>query len=342
MTVSEAVETVVVPASLNGERVDKILAQSLEDVTRTLVQRWIKEGRVLIGDHVCKGKERVPTGTQVVVTRGQELITRAEPDDSVPFSVCYEDESILVVNKPAGVVVHPARGHAQGTLVNGILSLGSFKFEEDEASDDDETSSGEHFRPGIVHRIDKDTSGLLVVAKTSSAREALKEQFAKHTIRRSYVALVYGVPELGKIETAHGRDPRSRLRFTTRVREGKRAVTWIRRAEPLAQGSAALVECELETGRTHQIRVHLLECRGTPLLADAVYRRPVHELDSRVGLVAEQLGRQALHARTLGIVHPESGKELYFESDLPDDFQAARESLLAMPAALGPSRNKRG
>lgn len=333
-------EAVTVPPELHGERADKILAQLVQRVTRALVQRWLVEGLVAVGGKPLRGKERLSAGTKIEFFRGEELPTRAVPDETVPFRICFEDEALLVVDKPAGIVVHPSRGHAGGTLVNGLLSHGGFEFD-----DEGDPSAGplRHFRPGIVHRIDKETSGLLVVAKTAPVREALKAQFAVHTILRSYSALTYGVPKLGRIETLFGRDKHSRIRFTTRVSQGKRAVTLVTRADPLAGGSAAYVECSLETGRTHQIRVHLTECGGAPLLADSTYRKPERGLDQRVVEVSDNLGRQALHARTLGFKHPLSGIDLFFEAPFPSDFEQALRSLQGLSAAaVDAPRNRRG
>jgi len=183
-------------------------------------------------------------------------------------------------------------------------------------------------RPGIVHRIDKDTSGLLVVAKTDASREALKAQLAAHTAERAYLALTLGVPSARTIRTSYGRDRRSRLRFSSRLREGKPAVTHVKVLEKLAGGRAAYVECRLETGRTHQIRVHLSEQAKTPLLADALYgQRPG---DPALLGVSEALGRQALHAAVLGFVHPVTGERLRFEAPAPADFARALAALRAL------------
>jgi 23S rRNA pseudouridine1911/1915/1917 synthase len=182
-----------------------------------------------------------------------------------------------------------------------------------------------------VHRIDKETSGLLVVAKTAAAREALKVQLAAHTAERVYVALTLGVPASTTLRTHYGRDRRSRLRFTSRVKEGKLAVTHVKVLERLAGGRAALVECRLETGRTHQIRVHLSEQQKTPLFADSLYGRRPHDAD--LAGVSTALGRQALHARVLGFSHPSSGERLRFEVPPPPDFAAALAALRALGAA---------
>jgi 23S rRNA pseudouridine1911/1915/1917 synthase len=232
-----------------------------------------------------------------------------------------------VVAKPAGVVVHPARGHRQGTLVSGLIARPGFSV----APADDRDPEGK-LRPGIVHRIDKDTSGLLVVAKDAATREGLKRQLADHSVSRVYHALTVGVPRSERIETAYGRHPRSRLRFTSRLEHGKRAVTNVRVLETFQGGAAAWVECRLETGRTHQIRVHLSERSGTPLLADALYGSP--PAHARLRALAAELGRQALHARTLGFIHPISGAPLSFDSALPDDMGAA---LAGLRSVLGPS-----
>jgi 23S rRNA pseudouridine1911/1915/1917 synthase len=183
-------------------------------------------------------------------------------------------------------------------------------------------------RPGIVHRIDKDTSGLLVVAKTVLAREGLKRQLADHSVERTYRALTHGVPTVGRIQTLHARHPRSRLKFTAATTRGRQAVTHVAVVEVLAGGRAALVECRLETGRTHQIRVHLAETLMRPLLADPVYGRASGHPDLR--LVEETLGRHALHAGVLGFLHPRSGERLRFEAPLPPDMQQALSSLRAL------------
>jgi 23S rRNA pseudouridine1911/1915/1917 synthase len=282
----------------------------------------------------------VAAGAVLEVEIGRELTTLAEPDASVPFGVLFEDAHLIVVDKPAGVVVHPARGHRTGTLVSGLIARPGFL-----VAPADERDQAGHLRPGIVHRIDKDTSGVLVVAKDAATREGLKRQLAEHTMTRVYQALTRGVPREGRIETSYGRDPRSRLRFTSRLEQGKRAVTSVALLESFGARRAARVECRLETGRTHQIRVHLAEQAGTPLLADALYagqaRRasgPLPAADPAAELallgIERGLGRHALHARVLGFLHPITRQALLFESPLPADFAAALESLRQLgPAA---------
>lgn len=315
----------VLGAEQRRERVDKVLARLLPDVSRSTVQRWIEEGRVLVDGQSCRARDSVSAGSAIEVEAGPPPPSEADPDPSVVLEVCYEDEQLLVVNKPAGLVVHPARGHRTGTLVNGLLARPGFTLPS--ADPDDEQGS---LRPGIVHRIDKDTSGLLVVAKDERAREGLKQQLAQHTVERAYLALTVGTPAAGTIKTLHARDPKSRLRFTSRTREGKPAVTHVRVLERLAEGRAAFIECRLETGRTHQIRVHLSEQSKTPLLSDAVYGSRVSTAKD-IADIAAALGRQALHAAVLGFVHPISGESLRFEAPAPPDFAQALAALRALP-----------
>jgi len=315
----------VLGAEQRRERVDKVLAGLLPDVSRVTVQRWIEEGRVQVDGKPCRARDSVSAGSQIEVEFGPPQLSEADPDPSVVLDVCYEDPHLLVVNKPAGLVVHPARGHRSGTLVNGLLARPGFSLPAPDP--DDEQGS---LRPGIVHRIDKDTSGLLVVAKDDRTREGLKTQLAEHSVERAYLALTVGTPTLATIRSLHARDPKSRLRFTSRTSEGKTAVTHVRVLERLASGRAAFIECRLETGRTHQIRVHLSEQSKTPLLADAVYGgRPSMAPD--LAEIAATLGRQALHAAVLGFVHPISGEALRFEAPPPPDFAHALESLRALP-----------
>ena len=306
------------------ERVDKVLARFLSDVSRVTVQRWIEEGRVQVDGKPCRARDSVTAGNRIEVEAGPPPPSDADPDPSVVLDVRYEDEHLLVVNKPAGLVVHPARGHRTGTMVNGLLARPGFSLPSPDPLD--EQSS---MRPGIVHRIDKDTSGLLVVAKDDRTREGLKAQLAAHSVERAYLAITVGTPQNGAIRSLHGRDPKSRLRFTSRVKAGKTAVTHVAVLERLAAGRAAFIECRLETGRTHQIRVHLSEQTKTPLLADAVYGgRP--SMAPELLQIAEALGRQALHAAVLGFVHPISNELLRFEAGLPADFARALADLRAL------------
>jgi len=307
-----------------GSRVDRFLvvafAREGETVSRAELQRWIEHGRVTSGGRALKAAEKLREGEALAVDPEGAALSSAEPDASVPFDVLYVDDAIVVVNKPPGVVVHPARGHESGTLVNGLLARGLF---DASLLDGDERDATGHVRPGVVHRIDKGTSGVLVVARTGAAREALKAQFQAHTIGREYVALCVGEVNEGTIASLHGRHPTDRLRFTTRVTTGKRAVTHVRVIERFGK-VATYVACTLETGRTHQIRVHLAES-GTPVLGDPLYGKPPKDEDLR--RMAEALGHQALHARLLAFVHPTTGERVTFVSEVAPDLSAAVERL---------------
>ena len=246
--------------------------------------------------------------------------TRAAPDASVPFDVLHVDEAVVVLGKPAGVVVHPAKGHATGTLVNGLLARGFFSSWPTHHADGEDPDNEESYsRPGIVHRLDKDTSGVMVVARTPAAREHLKVQFADHSIDREYIAIAAGAVKTQVFQTLHGRHPTERIRFSGRVTTGKNAITHVEALEQFGQ-LATLVRCRLETGRTHQIRVHLAEA-GNPLIGDSLYGKPPKERELRQ--IVKELNRQALHARLLGFSHPTTGKRMQFTTEPPDDFRQA-------------------
>lgn len=254
----------------------------------------------------------------------------AEPQpEAIPLTVVFEDAHLIVVDKPAGMVVHPAPGAWTGTLVNALLAH----------CGDTLSGIGGEKRPGIVHRIDKDTSGLLVVAKSDAAHQGLAAQFAAHDLERSYTALVWGRPDRRnarmaglpavsfepgwvRVETTIGRSRTDRKKMAVNVSGGRRAVTRFHRIEDL--GPCSLVECRLETGRTHQIRVHLTHL-GHPLVGDQAYGRqrvPPASLEETAREALAQFPRQALHARTLGFVHPVTGENVQFSSELPDDLAA--------------------
>jgi 23S rRNA pseudouridine1911/1915/1917 synthase len=293
---------------------DRFLASSLS-ASRSELQRWIENGAVTLdGSVVKKASERLREGAKIQVTPEPPATTDAEPDAAVKFEVVHIDDAVIVINKPAGLVVHPARGHASGTLVNGLLALGVF-----DAADEGVKGS---LRPGIVHRLDKGTTGLMVVARSSEAREHLKAQFSVHSIEREYVAIAVGDVQAKTFDTLHGRHPTDRLRFSSRVTTGKRAVTHVRPLKHFAH--ATLISCRLETGRTHQIRVHLAD-GGTPLLGDELYGKPPKDLDLRA--IGKALNRPALHARVLGFVHPLTQKQVHFEAEPPADFERALAQL---------------
>jgi 23S rRNA pseudouridine1911/1915/1917 synthase len=317
----------VVPREASGARLDRFLvaafAASEDPPSRAELQRWIEQGRVRVNGIAKKAADKLREGAEIVVEPEPPPRTSAAPEPGIDFEVVYQDDDLVVLDKPPGLVVHPARGHESGTLVNGLLALGLFSLE---AMSDAYDAQG-NLRPGIVHRLDKGTSGIMVVARTPRAREKLKAQFSEHSIEREYEALCVGDVLPRVFRTLHGRHPTDRLRFTTHVRDGKRAITHVRVAQRLAEGRATHVRCRLETGRTHQIRVHLAES-GTPILADPLYGKPPKDPELRA--IAEGLGHQALHARLLGFTHPRTGERMRFESLPPRDFTSALEKLRAL------------
>jgi 23S rRNA pseudouridine1911/1915/1917 synthase len=307
----------VVAADAVGRRLDLFLAGEIAEVSRSQLARQIGEGAVTVNGVVDPPSRKLRAG-DVVVWTPPPVATTEILAEAIPLSVVHEDEWLVVVDKPAGLVVHPAPGHEGGTLVNALL-----------AHCHDLRGIGGELRPGIVHRIDKDTSGLLVIAKDDQTMRALGAAFKAHDIDRIYDALVVGRPPGagGRIDTLHGRDPRDRKKFSIRVKAGRRAVTDWRVVERLA--GAARVEAELETGRTHQVRVHLAAL-GCPLLGDQTYGRPPRDLELRA--IGAALGRQALHARTLGFEHPATGQKVSFSAPPPADFQRALAALRALAA----------
>ncbi|MGD0836119.1 MAG: RluA family pseudouridine synthase [Polyangia bacterium] len=314
---AESLPTVsfTVSAGEVGLRLDVVLVAHVTGVSRTQLARQIGEAAVTVNGAKAAPSQKVRAGDRVVWAPPPARPVGL-PAQDLPLQVIYEDESLVVVDKPVGMVVHPAAGHEDGTLVNALLHRCA-----------DLRGIGGELRPGIVHRIDKDTSGLLVVAKDEATMVALGADFKIHRIRRIYDALVAGRPvhSSGRIETLHGRDPHDRKKFSIKVKTGKRAVTGWRLVEDL--GKAARLQAELETGRTHQVRVHFA-AMGCPLLADATYGRPPR--DEEVRAIAKQLGRHALHARLLGFHHPKTGGYLEFESEMPADMAVALQALRAL------------
>jgi 23S rRNA pseudouridine1911/1915/1917 synthase len=299
-----------------GERLDRFLAQRL-GVSRSRITAAIREGLILLDGAPSSPDKKLRGGERVTIS--PEALAEPEPLDPLTpreaeIEILYEDSAVVVVDKPAGLVVHPAHGHADDTLLNALSARGIRL-----------AVVGDGRRPGVVHRLDMDTSGVLVLAKTRAALLSLVGQFSAHTTERVYRALTYGVPEpaAGTIEAPIGRHPRDRKRFAV-VPGGRQAVTHYRVLEALPPGEpwAALVECRLETGRTHQVRVHLAH-RGHPLLGDEVYGSRA----SRRASAGLPLEGQALHARLLAFDHPESGERLSFTSEPPPVFTKTLELL---------------
>ena len=276
-----------IPPEMAGERLDKVLAGSLPDYSRNRLKTWVEAGAVMVDGKVTKARYLLRGGESIKVFPQEMPEQFAFSPENIPLDVVYEDDAIIVINKPPGLVVHPAAGNWSGTLLNGLL----FKYPELKSLP----------RAGIVHRLDKDTSGLMVVARTAQAQTSLVRQLQDRTVGRRYLAWVWGgAPSQGKVLASVGRDQRDRLKMAAGSPQGKPAATLFRRLakSTFLESPLALLECRLETGRTHQIRVHL-ESLGFPLLGDPVYCK-------KTPGVAKSLPfeRQALHAFALSLQHP--------------------------------------
>lgn len=288
-----------------GERIDKwISGFTEEDVSRTQIQAWIRGGHVLVNGNPVKPNYKLQHEDRLVIHIPEPEELSIEPED-IALDIVYEDSDVIVVNKPRGMVVHPAPGHASGTLVNALMYHCK-----------DLSGINGVLRPGIVHRIDKDTSGLLMAAKNDKAHASLAAQLKNHSVNRKYRAAVHGIVshEQGTIEAPIGRDPSDRKLFTVTDRNSKHAVTHFVLLEQMKNHS--LLELKLETGRTHQIRVHM-KYIGHPIVGD-----PVYSHSKRSGIAG-----QALHAGVLGFEHPRSGEWLEFEAPLPDDMDKLLQRL---------------
>ena len=307
---------VAISADQVGQRLDRAITACTQGLSRERVKALLDAGAITRADGRPVGTPslKISEPFDLTIALPAAVPAEAEPQD-IPLSIAFEDEHIIVVDKPAGLVVHPANGNPDGTLVNALLHHCEGQL----------SGIGGVARPGIVHRIDKDTSGLIVAAKTTAAHEGLAKQFADHSITRAYLCMTNGmpVPPVGTVDASLARSPHDRKKIAVvRAPHAKRAVTHYKLLEPL--NNAALVECRLETGRTHQVRVHMAHL-GHPLLGDPVYARG----SSRHKKLLQSLGfaRQALHAARLGFIHPVTGERHEFKSDLPRDMQELFTSL---------------
>jgi len=299
-----------------GERLDKLVAARCPDLSRARAQQLIRAGLVEVEGRAAAASDRPPPGSRVIVR-----IPRIAPPSLGPIPldlpVLYDDAELVVIDKPAGIAVHPGAGGEGATIVHGLLH-----------QVEDLRGVGGELRPGIVHRLDKDTSGCLVVAKTEAALRALQAQFKARAVEKRYLALVHGdPPDRLELATAYGRHPVHRKRFSSRVKEGKRAVT--RFSVVARTAGAALLEVELLTGRTHQIRAHLAD-HGWPIFCDALYggaRREGPNAAAQIRGAARLLGRQGLHARRLAFDHPVSGARVVCVAPVPADLRAALREL---------------
>jgi 23S rRNA pseudouridine1911/1915/1917 synthase len=332
---AETRRDLVVPDDGAPERLDRVLARAVPDLSRSRLQALIRDGRVTVADAVVRDPS-VKAGAGARIALIVPAAVAAEPEaEAIALAVVYEDDDLVVIDKPAGLVVHPAAGHARGTLVNALIAH----------CGDSLSGIGGVRRPGIVHRLDKDTSGLLVVAKNDRAHGALAAQFADHgrsgPLERAYLAPVWGVPEprRGRVSTDLGRSPQNREKMAVLATgRGRAAITHYAVEEVFAANSAtagapplaSLVRCSLETGRTHQIRVHMAHL-GHPLLGDATYGAGFKTKANRLPAPAQEaladLGRQALHAAVLGFKHPSTGEPLRFESAPPPDLARLMQAL---------------
>lgn len=304
-----------------GQRLDKALSLLIEDLSRTRLQQLIEEGHVIVnGNIVTEPKHKVALGDHIQITIPPSIDAIPQAED-IPLEILYEDKDLLVLNKPAGLVVHPGAGNAEHTLVNALLAH----------CPDDLSGIGGVKRPGIVHRLDKDTSGLMMVAKNDFAHQHLSAQFAERHLSRTYFAFVVGclVPRKGEIHGNIGRSTHNRQKMAVHRIGGRTAITLYETIETYIYKDriiASLVQCKLMTGRTHQIRVHLTH-KGHPLLGDPVYGTTPEKLRQLLAQEGVVLTRQTLHASELTFVHPRTEKTMHFQVSLPKDLEQLQQSL---------------
>lgn len=314
-----APQTLVAPANAAGQRLDVYLTERLPDLSRSRIQHLIEQGHIRVAGREVKSRYKVRPGDVVTVEVPPPQPVAVKPE-TIPLDILYEDDDLLVINKPSGLVTHPAPGSPSGTVVNAVLAHCPHL-----------SGIGGELRPGIVHRLDKDTSGLLVIAKNDTAHRHLARQIQARTAQRRYLALLVGdlQPDERVVDAPIGRHPVDRLRLTVTDRHGRPARTTFRVRERF--GDFTLVEAQLHTGRTHQIRIHASHI-GHPVVGDPVYGQrtarkyaPVH--DPTLQALIEALPGQALHAAELTFVHPRTGETLHFTAPLPEEMQALLEYL---------------
>jgi 23S rRNA pseudouridine1911/1915/1917 synthase len=302
----------VVPAESDGQRLDRFLVSVLEQQSRSQIQKLIADGRVAVDRRDARANLAVRTGDRITVDV-PEVAAATVAAEPLPLDILYQDADLVVVNKPAGMVVHPGAGHGSGTLVNALLHHVG-----------DLSGVGGETRPGIVHRLDRGTSGVMVVAKNDFAHQALSRQFHDREVEKEYVALVWGVVHAGRrIDAAIGRDPANRQKMSARARHARTAVTRITRAHALP--GLTLCQVAIHTGRTHQIRVHL-SAIGHPIVGDALYGGVHRRVPGDIRAVL-RLERPFLHAERLVFHHPRDGRRMEFMAPLPDDLQRVLDEL---------------
>jgi 23S rRNA pseudouridine1911/1915/1917 synthase len=304
--------SVIVGEEHDGVRLDAFLAAVLTGCSRSQIQRFIKEGLVAADAGTLRPSTPVKTGQQFTIDLPVPLEATAAPEN-IPLDIVFEDADVVVIDKAAGMVVHPAAGHSSGTMVNALLH-----------HVDDLSGVGGELRPGIVHRLDRGTSGLMVVAKNDAAHHELARQFQDREVEKEYIALVWGVVQAGRrIDAPIGRDPKDRQKMSTRARRARSAVTRVMRAEHLK--GVSLLRVAIATGRTHQIRVHL-NAIGHPIVGDKTYGGVHRHVPGDLRAV-QRLERPFLHAARLAFTHPSDGRRLEFESPLPEDLQGVLDDI---------------
>ena len=314
----------IVPSNWHGRRIDRFLQSEIKEISRTRLQSLIRDSQVKLNDNtINNSSKKIKKNDLIVIVFPPPKETLIKPN-KIPLDILYDDNDIVVINKSPGVVVHPGAGNYEKTIVNGLLH----KYQNNLSA------IGGKLRPGIVHRIDKDTSGVIVVAKNDTAHISLSQQFSGHTIKRIYEALVWGSlkPQTGKISEKISRSIKNRQLMSVRREKGKMAITnyrTIKVFQNLNLPKISLIECQLETGRTHQIRVHM-NYKGNSILGDKSYgksKKKFKKIDLNLEKKINNFGRQALHAKSLGFIHPTTRKEVFFEAKRPFDFDTLIKSL---------------
>ena len=315
---------IVVSLSFNDYRIDKFLQSKITELSRTRLQSLIHDGEVKLNNIIINNPaKKIKEKDEIIINFPSPKKTLIKPN-KISLNILYDDKDIIVINKSSGVVVHPGPGNYENTIVNGLL----YKYQNKLSS------IGGKLRPGIVHRIDKDTSGVIVVAKNDDSHINLSQQFSKHTIKRTYEAIIWGSlkPQSGTIREKISRSIRNRQLMSVRKEKGKNAITnykTLKIFQNLDLPKISLIECQLETGRTHQIRVHM-NFKGNSILGDKSYgksKKKFKKINPIVEKKINSFNRQALHAKSLGFVHPGSKKEVFFQAKRPKDFEELIKSL---------------
>ena len=314
----------IVPSSFNDYRIDKFLHSEITELSRTRLQTLIHDGHVKLNNIIINDPaKKIKSKNEIKINFPPAKKTLIKPN-KIPLDILYDDSDIIIINKFPGVVVHPGAGNYDNTIVNGLL----YKYQNKLSS------IGGKLRPGIVHRIDKDTSGVIVVAKNDNAHINLSQQFSEHTIKRTYEALIWGSlkPQNGIIREKVSRSVRNRQLMSVRKEKGKMAITNYKTLKIFQNSNLpkiSLIECKLETGRTHQIRVHM-SFKGNPIIGDKSYgkfKKKFKKIDPNIEKKINSFNRQALHAKSLGFFHPLTKKEVFFEAKRPIDFDALIKNL---------------